>query len=98
MMYKQDPQVCNKLQYSMASNQLTGFESLSMDVITSSGLCACFFLMRHNVEQKSNTSPHGGTGEIAQPYGSRIHLSNANLECANYCKLYLLYNWHKHVT
>ena len=32
-----------KLQHSMASNQLTGFESLSMDVITSSGLCACSF-------------------------------------------------------
>ena len=43
MMYKQDPQVCKKLQHSMASNQLTGFESLWMDVITSSGLCACSF-------------------------------------------------------
>ena len=33
--------------------------------------------------QKSNTSLHGRTGEIAQPYGPWIHLSNANLECAN---------------
>ena len=36
---------------SSETRLLTGFESLSMDVITSSGLCACFFFMRHNVDQ-----------------------------------------------
>ena len=35
----------------MASNQLTGFESLGMDVITSSGLCACFFFMDNHMAQ-----------------------------------------------
>ena len=103
-MYKQNPQVCKKLQHLMASNQWTGFESLS------SGLCACSFwwdtiyksscwlLVTRSQKHQSPWGGGGGAGEIAQPYGPWIHLSNANLECANVnyiCFITGINMWHK---